>query len=130
MLSIKYFIPVNIKMHTADNHNIHILGATLLRLSGGNNKGEDKSTRQMVKVTNSSDKLFLSREACVDIGIIFKFSDMDGIETDPKNSINTVTITTLVNVNAPGGKNTTNPYLPCQPNREKLQQYLLHFQYL
>ena len=52
----------------AANNDIHILGATILRLSGKNNEGE--ATRQMVYVTDNTDKLFLSREACVDLGII------------------------------------------------------------
>ena len=51
-LSTRDLIPVNIKMHAADNHNIRILGATILRLSG-KNKGEERSTRQMVYVTNN-----------------------------------------------------------------------------
>ena len=54
-LSSKDLIPVNMRMHSADNRDIPILGATILRLSGGN---------------YSTDKLFLSREAFVDLGII------------------------------------------------------------
>ena len=69
-LSTRDLIPVNIKMHAADNHDIRILGATILRLSGKNDKGEEQSTRQMVYVTNNTDKLFLSREACIDLGIV------------------------------------------------------------
>ena len=77
-LSTKYLIPVNLKMHAADNHNICILGATILRLSGKNSKGEETSTRQMVYVTNKTDKLFFSREACIDLGIIpCRFPMMD-----------------------------------------------------
>ena len=45
-LSTRDLIPINIKMHAADNHDICILGATILRLSGKNNKGEEQSTRQ------------------------------------------------------------------------------------
>ncbi len=73
-LSTKDFIPVALKMHAAHNHDIRILGATTIRLSGTNNKGERTSTRQMVYVTSNTDKLFLSRKACTDFGIISKNS--------------------------------------------------------
>ena len=69
-VSIEDLIPVTIKMQTANNENIHIIGATILRLSGKSRKGEERFTRQIVYVTDSIDKLFLSWEACVDLGII------------------------------------------------------------
>ena len=69
-ISVRDLIPVNIKMQAANNDRIRILGATILRLSGKNTEGEERSTRQMVYVTDNTDKLFLSREACVDLGII------------------------------------------------------------
>ena len=47
-VSVKDLIPVNIKMQAANNDNIRILGATILRLSGKNNEGEERQTRQMV----------------------------------------------------------------------------------
>ena len=69
-LSTQDLIPVYIKMHAANNNNIYILGATILRLSGKNKNGQEESTRQIVYVTDNTDKLFLSREACVDLGLI------------------------------------------------------------
>lgn len=47
-LSTKDLIPVDVKMHAADNHDINILDATILRLSGKDSMGGEKSTRQMV----------------------------------------------------------------------------------
>ena len=66
-VSVRDLIPVNIKMQVANNDNICILGAAILRLSGKSNEGEEQFTRQMVYITNNTDKLFLSREACVDL---------------------------------------------------------------
>jgi hypothetical protein len=63
-------IPITMKMHTANNGGINILGATVLRLSGKDKQGQAVETRQMTYVTDSSDKLFLSREACVALDII------------------------------------------------------------
>ena len=69
-LSSKDLIPVNMWMHSADNRDILILGATIVRLSGGYQLGDERTTRQIAYITYSTDKLFLSREACVDLGII------------------------------------------------------------
>ena len=71
-LSTKDLIPVELRMHAADNHDIQLLGAAILRLTGRNHDGKKRTTRQivLVYVTNHIDKLFLSREACADLGII------------------------------------------------------------
>ncbi|XP_021365018.1 uncharacterized protein LOC110457888 [Mizuhopecten yessoensis] len=63
-------IPVTMQMHTATYGGIKILGATILRLIGKDKAGNTKETRQMTYVTSSTDKLFLSREACAALGII------------------------------------------------------------
>ena len=66
-------IPVKMKMNAANEDGITIIGATFLHISGTNKKtGETLITRQMTYVTDSSDKLFLSREACEALGIISK----------------------------------------------------------
>ena len=69
-LSNNDLIPVNMRMHSADNRDIPILGAIILRLSGRDQLGNERITRQIVYITYSTDKLFISREACVDLGII------------------------------------------------------------
>jgi len=66
----KDLIPVTMKMHAANNQSIKILGAITLRITGKNQYGELKETRQFTYVTNDSNKFFLSRSACVDLGII------------------------------------------------------------
>ena len=63
-------IPVTMKMRTAINNGINILGATILRYAGRGPSGKLVETRQMTYVTDSSDKLFISREACIALGII------------------------------------------------------------
>ena len=62
-------IPVTMEMHTATNGGITILGAVPLRLSGKNPLGHVVESRQLTYVTDSSDKLFLSKEACIDLGL-------------------------------------------------------------
>ena len=134
-LSVRDLIPVDIEMHTANNNNIRILGATILRLSGKNNKGGEHSTRQIVYVTDNTDKLFLSREACTDLGIIPNtFPTIgDAEDTRSTNSI-TSTDTTTPQQECQCPRRTKPPPIPTslpfpatEANREKLQQYLLDY---
>ena len=124
-MSIEDLIPVTIKMQTANNDKIHIMGATILRLSGKSRKGEEHFTRQIVYVTDSTDKLFLSRKACVDLGSIpntfpTKAGPADHISAVDKNR----------NASALNGQShlqCLHPYHIQPQNREKLQQYLLDY---
>ena len=65
-------IPVTMKMHAVNNNGIRILGAVILRFSGRSPAGKALESRQIVYVTSDSDKLFLSRETCMALGIITK----------------------------------------------------------
>ena len=65
-------IPVSMKMHAANNNGINILGAAIIRFTGETGNGGRLETRQITYVTNDSNKLFLSREACADLGMISK----------------------------------------------------------
>ena len=134
-VSVRDLIPVDIKMQAVNNDSIRILSATILRLSGKNSKGEEQSTRQMVYETDYTDKLFLSREACVDLGIIPNTFPTIGKaeETKSANPIST-TDTPLSQQECQCPKRTTPPPLPTslpfpatEANREKLQQYLLEY---
>ena len=63
-------IPVTMHMYAANNNNIKILGAVILRLTGPSRSGKTLETRQIVYVTTDSNKFFLSREACTELGLI------------------------------------------------------------
>ena len=69
-LSERDLIPVTMHMYAANNHGIKILGAAILRLSGPSRSGKILETRQVTYVTNDSNKFFLSREACTELGLI------------------------------------------------------------
>ncbi|KAG1680029.1 GDP-fucose protein O-fucosyltransferase 1 [Nymphon striatum] len=58
------------RMHAANNKGIAILGAMILRFSGNNSVGDEVETRQILYVTDSSHKLFLSKETCIVLGMI------------------------------------------------------------
>ena len=57
-------------MYAANNHGIKILGAVILRVSGPSKSGKVLETRQITYVTNDSNKIFLSRVACTEQGLI------------------------------------------------------------
>ena len=63
-------MPVTMRMRTANDDGINITGAVLLRMSSKDYHGQLVETRQMTYVTDPSDKLFRSREACITLGII------------------------------------------------------------
>ena len=63
-------IPVKMRMHAANNDNINILGAAILRFSGQDGSGNVVETRQLVCVTDTSSQLFLCKEACIVLRMI------------------------------------------------------------
>ena len=63
-------IPVTMTMKAANEGGIPILGAMVVRLSGTDNRAITHETRQIAYVTNTSDRVFLSRAACIDLGMI------------------------------------------------------------
>ena len=86
-LSTKDFIPVSMKMKAANNEGIHILGAVVIRFAG--NSGTRRlETRQIAYVTDTSDRIFLSRAACVDLGMIsHKFPTIQRSTWRPLNCV-------------------------------------------
>ena len=71
-LKRSHLIPVTMKMTVANDHRIIIAGAFVLRISGTSPSGERHETRQVVYFTDSSDRLFLSKQACIALGMISK----------------------------------------------------------
>ncbi len=132
-------IPVDMKMHAANNKGISILGAVIMRLSGKSSDGNVVETRQMVYVTDNSDKLFLSKEACMALGMISSNFPMIGEVSGTDESIDStrdtsppVPIESHPTVECECPKRSTPPpipselpYPPTEENRGKLEQYLL-----
>ena len=93
-MSTADLIPVNMKMHAANNNAINIIGAVVLRFCDQSASGDSLKTQQLTYITDSSDKLFVSREACVALGMISpKFprigealtvQESDSVDSGPK----------------------------------------------
>ena len=63
-------IPVKTRMTAANSNQIVILGALPLRISGRSASGDVITTKQLVYFTNSTPHTYLSKQACVSLGII------------------------------------------------------------
>lgn len=123
-------IPVTINMHTATDSSIRILGAILLRLSSRDPCGQLIEMRQMTYITPSSDKLFLSREACMDLGIIT--NDFPTLHATYNYSVASIDGTDKSSCGRlvrqpPPPASTTLSFAATDKNHEKLQQFLLDF---
>ena len=143
-------IPVTMKMHAVNNKGISILGAVILRFSGRSPSGKALESRQIVYVTSDSDKLFLSRETCMALGIITKNFPMLG---ETLNTCSSIEPDTACNATAPTPsdrdmqtsegsdsppctcprrttpppKPTTTPFPATENSRMKMQQWLLDY---
>ena len=134
-LSNKDLISVNMRMHSADNHDIPILGASILRLSGNDQSGGKRTSRQIVYITHSTDKLFLSREACVDLGIIpAQFPIVGGMPAQANhprmpeaNCVNSSPLCSCPKRSKPPPLPITLPCPATEQNIPKLRQYLLDY---
>ena len=130
-------IPVKMRMRAANNNSINILGATILRFSGQDEAGSVVETRQLAYVTDTSDRLFLSKEACIALGMITdRFPSVGEVNQDQhSNQCNTLSITDHPHskeCNCP--KRTPPPPRPKEPpvpateeNRETIEKHLLQY---
>jgi hypothetical protein len=134
-ISEEELIPVSLKMHAANNQGITILGAAPLRFSGSNPNGEKVETRQLTYITDTTDTLFLSREACSALGIIAKGFPSVGAASCPASTQPNgpaCDYNDTESCNCPQRKSPPPipmklPYPPTDENREKLQEYLVNY---
>ena len=131
-------IPVSMQMHAANNQGINILGAMILRLTGQNKHGDPIETRQLTYVTDNSNKFFISKEACIALGIVSKkFPDIgeatDAVESKGEDPDNPSTGPALANPchcpkrQLPPQRPQQLPFPATSANRGKLKEFLLDF---
>ena len=85
-LKEKDLIPVSMSMKAANNRGIKINGAAIVRISGEDKNGTTLETRQIVYISDETDKFFISKEACIDLGMISpNFPNVGEISTGTRN---------------------------------------------
>ena len=130
-LTPKELLPVRLKMRAANNNPITILGAILATLAEPQGK---RFTRQMIYITDHVDKIFLSQEACADLGIIptgFPTTHCDSTDThaasnqDHQPNPDAPPSCQCPRRTPPPPKLTEAPFPPTPENRSKIEAYLL-----
>ena len=66
-LTISDLVPVKTKLKGVDNTQLNILGAVFLKVGG-----KTHITRQLCYILDNNSKVYLSRKACENLGIISK----------------------------------------------------------
>ena len=66
-MSHKDLIPVTLQMHAANNVKVAIFRTAILHFTGQSNRSKTLVTPQLVYIMDSTNKIFLSREACTDL---------------------------------------------------------------
>ena len=112
----------SMKMRAANHDPISILGAIVLRLSG-----ENKTTKQIVYISEATDRFFLSMEACKELGIIpSSFPSMTSVAavTNPENDDPSCHCPPRQN---PPPIPTSPPFPATEQNREKIEKWLFNY---
>ena len=127
-LNRRHLLPVNMKMTAANRGKIDIIGALALRISGTSPSKKLLETHQMVYFTTSTDRLFLSKQACIALGMIpSSFPTIGG------TSINTAGDSPSPDTLAcncprrqpPPPPPTSLPFPATDKNRERLEKWLI-----
>lgn len=126
-ISERDLLPVTMRMHAANKVPIRILGAAIVRLTGRAKPGEQLETRQILYVTDSTDKLFISREACISLGIISDDFPTIGEMTPLDVNGSTQVICDCPRRKLPPPPPTSLPFPATEDNVPKLKQYLLDY---
>ena len=137
-MTVDDLIPVSMKMHAANGNGINIVGAAILRFSCKSPYGEPRETRQITYITDNSDKLVLSREACISLGMITaRFPTVAEAMSPSCPQLSCAGSTDETDIDThrcgcprrqkPPPVPTKLPYAAHGENRSKLQEYLLDY---
>ena len=111
-------------MNAADNHPIQIIGALPLLITAQSENGESITSKQLTYVTDKlGDVMYLSREACTDLGIINEEFPKVGQQITcagiPHETCSCPT-------RQPPPPKPTLPFPATEGNRQKLEEFLLN----
>jgi len=129
-------LPVTLKMNAVNGGGIDIIGAMIVCFSGRDNTGAMVTTKQIVYISPNTRNVYLSREACVDLGLITDEFPVIGATHIGKNDVAAgTTIDSRQSSDTcdcpkrtlPPPLPTTLPFPATEDNREKLQSWLLDY---
>ena len=123
-LDKRHLLPVTMKMTAANHGAIDIIGALALQISGTSPDNKKLQTRQVVYFTTATDRMFLSKQACISLGIIPSSFPTIG-ESSATNSA-TDTPCNCPQRQLPPPPPTTLPFPPTEDNRDNLEKWLLN----
>ena len=70
LLNKKDLVPVNMKIKAASSGGLKLLGGVFMKISGYSSSGKKWESRQMAYCAEGCDRLFLSKQTCVELGIL------------------------------------------------------------
>ena len=131
-LNRSHLIPVSMKMKAANNEGINIMGALPLQISGVTPPGETIITHQLVYFSDQTNRLFLSKQACLSLGIISeKFptvgETLTTIDTPATPEKSTPKECQCPPREQPPPAPKSLPFPPTEDNVENLQNWLLDY---
>ena len=131
-LNRSHLIPVSMKMKAANNEGINIMGALPLQVSGVTPPGETIITHQLVYFSDQTNRLFLSKQACLSLGIISeKFptvgETLTTIDTPATPEKSTPKECQCPPREQPPPAPKSLPFPPTEDNVENLQNWLLDY---
>ena len=125
-IGIKNLIPVKVKMSAANETQLKILGAVILRFSGISSEGDSRQTRQIVYVTDTTDRIYLSREGCIALGLISKdFPTVGEVKTIELGTESSGEECDCPRRQLPPPRPDTIPFPPTTENKVRLKEWLL-----
>ena len=87
-LSVKDLMEVDLKLSGANGSSIGILGGLFITITGEDSNGKKWSTKQLCYVAEGVTRLMLSKEACVQLGIInSSFPSVGSSYTDTASAV-------------------------------------------
>ena len=134
-LEQRHLFPVSMRMTAANNNGIDILGALVLRITGTSPSEHTVHTRQIVYFTRSSDRLFLSKQACVALGLIPDsfptigeacLSSSTNMDSPPAASTSDGQTCECPTRQPPPERPTSLPFPATEENLQKLETWLLN----
>merc|ERR1712082_179162 len=69
-LTKKDLVPVSMKIKAENSGGLKLLGGVFMKISGYSSSGKRWESRQMAYCAKGCNRLFLSKQACVELGIL------------------------------------------------------------